>query len=284
MSGDSRRCLFAGGGDFSRQFGESRCVSRRLVAVRRLCAIIVFFAVIPALFAETKQYSLDDVRVVAVHGHNKSYFTEGYFFNGDVLCETGGYWYESAYYENNVSRFKFGRTIFAEGSVMLDGMLFVLTYTNKIAYIYDAETLKQKAMVKYNREGWGLTTDGTYIIASDGSDTLYFMDKNYSVKKTLNVKQDGKKVTRINELEYIDGYIWANVFGTDDIIVIDAATGKVVARIDLSELYPKKERNSKADVMNGVAWNAKTNRLWLTGKYWDKAFELDVSRVMEGLK
>ena len=233
--------------------------------------------------ADIKHYSLDDVRIVAVHEHNQASFTEGYFFNGDVLCETGGNWYESAYYENNVSRFKFGRTIFAEGSVMLDGMLFVLTYTNKIAYTYDAETLKQKSMTKYDREGWGLTTDGTYLIASDGSDALYFMDKDFRVKKTLNVKQDGKKVTRINELEYIDGYIWANIFLTDDIIVIDASNGKVVARIDLTKLYPEKERNKKADVMNGVAWNAATKRLWLTGKYWDKSFEIDVSTIMKEL-
>ena len=253
---------------------------------RDLCAVIVFlalFSVNPLVFAECKHYSLDDVRVVAVHEHNKASFTEGYFFNGDVLCETGGYWYESAYYEDNVSRLKFSRTIFAEGSVMLDGQLFVLTYTNKLAYVYDAKTLKQKAMIKYNREGWGLTTDGTYLIASDGSDTLYFMDKEYRVKKTLAVKQDGKKVPRINELEYIDGYIWANVFLSDDVIVIDADTGKVVARIDFTKLYPEKERNKKADVMNGVAWNDATQKLWLTGKYWDKAFEVDVSAVMKEL-
>lgn len=250
---------------------------------RCLLAAVTLVSFACSAGADINHYSLEDVRVVDIHEHNQASFTEGYFFNGDVLCETGGNWSESAYYEDNVSRFKFGRTIFAEGSVMLDGKLFVLTYTNKIAYVYDAETLKQKAMIQYPREGWGLTTDGTYLIASDGSDVLYFMDKEYRVKKKLSVKENGKAVRRINELEYIDGYIWANVFLSDDLIVIDAETGKVVARIDLTKLYPEKERNKKADVMNGVAWNAATQKLWLTGKYWDKAFEIDVSRIMKEL-
>ena len=250
---------------------------------RCLLAAVTLVSFACSAGADINHYSLEDVRVVDIHEHNQASFTEGYFFNGDVLCETGGNWSESAYYEDNVSRFKFGRTICAEGSVMLDGKLFVLTYTNKIAYVYDAETLKQKAMIQYPREGWGLTTDGTYLIASDGSDVLYFMDKDYRVKKKLSVKENGKAVRRINELEYIDGYIWANVFLSDDLIVIDAETGKVVARIDLTKLYPEKERNKKADVMNGVAWNDKTKRLWLTGKYWDKAFEIDVSRIMKEL-
>lgn len=248
---------------------------------RRCFLAAVFLAIIPSVFADVKQYSLDDVRIVAVHEHNSASFTEGYFFNGDVLCESGGYWGESAYYENNERKIKFGRTIFAEGSVMLGGKLYILTYQNKLAYIYDAETLKFKSLAQYPREGWGLTTDGTYLIASDGSNNLYFMDSEYRLKKTIPVTSDGKAVHRINELEYIDGYIWANIFVSDDIIVIDATTGRVVARIDLTNLYPEKERNKKADVMNGIAWNARTKKLWLTGKYWDKAFELDVSRIMK---
>ena len=253
------------------------------IAQRIFVAAVVLVSIACSAGADIKHYSLEDVRVVAVHEHNQASFTEGYFFNGDVLCETGGYWSESAYYEDNVSRLKFGRSVFAEGSVMLDGKLYVLTYQNKLAYVYDAATLKLITMIQYPREGWGLTSDGTYLIASDGSDVLYFMDKNYSVKKKLSVKENGKAVRRINELEYIDGYIWANVFLSDDVIVIDADTGKVVARIDLTKLYPEKERNKKADVMNGVAWNDKTRRLWLTGKYWDKAFEIDVSRIMKEL-
>ena len=260
-----------------------RSFFRRFNKIRFLSAA-VFLALSSSVFADVKLYSLDDVKVVAVHEHNASSFTEGYFFNGDVICESGGYWGESAYYENNERKIKLGITVFAEGSVMLGGKLYILTYQNKLAYIYDATTLKLKSLVQYPREGWGLTTDGTYLIASDGSSNLYFMDTEYRLKKTLAVKQNGKKVPRINELEYIDGYIWANIFITDDIIVIDSKTGEVVARIDFTQLYPEKERNSKADVMNGVAWNAETKRLWLTGKYWDKAFEVDVSRIMKELQ
>jgi len=266
-----------------RNASRMRSFFRRFNKIRFLCAA-VFLALSSSAFADVKLYSLDDVKVVAVHEHNASSFTEGYFFNGDVICESGGYWGESAYYENNERKIKLGITVFAEGSVMLGGKLYILTYQNKLAYIYDATTLKLKSLVQYPREGWGLTTDGTYLIASDGSSNLYFMDTEYRLKKTLAVKQNGKKVPRINELEYIDGYIWANIFITDDIIVIDSKTGEVVARIDFTQLYPEKERNSKADVMNGVAWNAETKRLWLTGKYWEKAFEVDVSRIMKELQ
>ena len=266
-----------------RNASRMRSFFRRFNKIRFLSAA-VFLALSSSVFADVKLYSLDDVKMVAVHEHNASSFTEGYFFNGDVICESGGYWGESAYYENNERKIKLGITVFAEGSVMLGGKLYILTYQNKLAYIYDATTLKLKSLVQYPREGWGLTTDGTYLIASDGSSNLYFMDTEYRLKKTLAVKQNGKKVPRINELEYIDGYIWANIFITDDIIVIDSKTGEVVARIDFTQLYPEKERNSKADVMNGVAWNAETKRLWLTGKYWDKAFEVDVSRIMKELQ
>lgn len=266
-----------------RNASRMRSFFRRFNKIRFLSAA-VFLALSSSVFADVKLYSLDDVKVVAVHEHNASSFTEGYFFNGDVICESGGYWGESAYYENNERKIKLGITVFAEGSVMLGGKLYILTYQNKLAYIYDATTLKLKSLVQYPREGWGLTTDGTYLIASDGSSNLYFLDTEYRLKKTLAVKQNGKKVPRINELEYIDGYIWANIFITDDIIVIDSKTGEVVARIDFTQLYPEKERNSKADVMNGVAWNAETKRLWLTGKYWDKAFEVDVSRIMKELQ
>jgi len=255
----------------------------RCGAIRLVLFVVVFCAVIPAVFAEVKQFSFADVRLVAVHDHNASSFTEGYFFNGDVICESGGYWGESAFYENNKQKFKLGRTVFAEGSVMLGENLYLLTYQNKVAYTYDAKTFQIKSLAQYPREGWGLTTDGESLIASDGSSNLYFMDTHYRLKKTLPITADGKSVRRINELEYIDGYIWANIFITDEVIVIDAATGRVVARIDFSELYPAGERNKKADVMNGIAWNEATKTLWLTGKYWDKAFELDVSRIMKDL-
>ncbi|MCR4938577.1 MAG: glutaminyl-peptide cyclotransferase [Treponemataceae bacterium] len=268
-------------GAFFRQRSFCRGLSRRIP--RQLLLVAALFMMIPVLYAEVRYYSLADVEVLAVHEHNTSSFTEGYFFDGDVLCESGGYWFESAFYENNVCMFTMDRSVFAEGSVMLDGKLFMLTYQNKIAYIYDAETFKLKTIVQYPREGWGLTSDGKKLIASDGSSRLYFMDTNYRVKKTLSVTEKGKPVSKINELEYIDGYIWANVFLTDDVVVIDAATGEVCARIDFSELYLKKERNKKADVMNGLAWNADTKKLWMTGKYWDKAFEVDVSVIMDNL-
>jgi glutamine cyclotransferase len=157
---------------------------------------------------------------------------------------------------------------------MFEGNLYILTWTNRKAFVYDAETLKYKSTWSYPREGWGLTTDGKSLIASDGSATLHYMDKNFAPEKKITVRLEGKPVRFLNELEYIDGKIWANIYTTDTIVIINPKDGRVEGMIDCTGLLPKKLHTSSTDVLNGIAYDKKTGKIYLTGKNWPKLYEI----------
>ena len=150
----------------------------------------------------------------------------------------------------------------------------MLTWTNKVAFTYDAGSLKYIKTYSYPREGWGLTTDGKSLIASDGSSTLFFMDENLKVKRSLKVTMDGRPVRFLNELEWIDGRIWANVYTTDMIVIINPASGNVEGMVDCTGLLPKKLRKPDTDVLNGIAYL--DGRIFLTGKNWPKLYEVEL--------
>ena len=152
--------------------------------------------------------------------------------------------------------------------------LYLLTWTSKVAFIYDAATLEYVSTYSYPRQGWGLTTDGTRLIASDGSSTLYFMDGAFSVTRRLTVRLNGRPMRLLNELEYVDGKIWANVYTADLILIIDPATGNVEATVDASGLLPAGLRTEDTDVLNGIAYDEKTGKIYLTGKNWPRLYEI----------
>ena len=175
------------------------------------------------------------VKVVREYPHDVTSYTQGLFFYRDSLYESTGQWGESSFRTVDLetgealSRMDFSRKYFIEGSIFFEGTLYLLTWTNNLVFLYDADTRKYRETVAYPREGWGLTTDGKQLIASDGSSFLYFMDKDLNVERRLRVTMDGKSVRYLNELEYIDGKVWANVYTTDTIVIIDPADGKVEA-------------------------------------------------------
>ena len=171
-------------------------------------------------------------------------------------------------------RLDFDRKYFVEGSCVLDGELFILTWENKVVFVYDAQTLEYKRSYSYPREGWGLTTDGQQLIASDGSANLYFLDTKCRVRKTLPVRMGKRAVRDLNELEYIDGKIWANVYLTDILVIINPETGYVEATVDASGLFPRSKRNPEADVLNGIA--VKDGKVYLTGKQWPHLYEIEL--------
>ena len=158
----------------------------------------------------------------------------------------------------------------------LDGNIFILTWQNKVAFIYDAKTLEYKQTFSYPREGWGLTTDGKSLIASDGSARLYWMDTQYRQQKSLTVKLNGRPINQLNELEWIDGKIWANVYMTDMILIINPETGAVEATVDCAGLLPRHLRDEYTDVLNGIAYNPQTKQIFLTGKYWKRLYEVEL--------
>lgn len=227
--------------------------------------------------ARVRQYK---VEVVAEYAHDTKAYTQGLFFDGGRFWESTGQFGESSFREVELATGKvlrkmdFQRKYFAEGSVMLDGKLFILTWLNKVAFVYDAATLEYLQTYSYPREGWGLTTDGASLIASDGSSRLYFLTPEFRQERYVDVTMDGRPVRKLNELEYIDGKVWANVYTTDLIVIINPADGKVEASIDCSGLLPRTLRSPDTDVLNGIAHDPGTGKTYLTGKYWPRLYEI----------
>ena len=221
--------------------------------------------------------------VIAEYPHDTGSYTQGLFFQDGRLFESTGQFGASTFREVELAtgkaleRLNFSEEYFVEGSVMFEGNLYILTWTNRKAFVYDAETLEYKSTWSYPREGWGITTDGKHLIASDGSATLYFMDGNFAPQRKVTVKLDGRPVRYLNELEYIDGKIWANVYMTDTIVIINPKDGRVEGLIDCTGLLPRRLYKPSTDVLNGIAYDKKSDKIYLTGKNWPKLYEVRLS-------
>lgn len=220
-------------------------------------------------------------KVVTIHPHDPGAFTEGLVFLDGTLLESTGLNGQSSLRKVEL---KTGRVLkhvevpeqyFAEGLAVLAGKVFQLTWQNHKGFVYDLESLRLKREFPYEGEGWGLTTDGQWLILSDGTDQIRFLDPlTFEVKRTIRVQLHDRSVDRLNELEYIKGEIFANVWGADHVVRIDPATGRVVGLIDFTGLFSAQERRSKEDVLNGIAYDAAEDRLFVTGKRWPKLFEV----------
>lgn len=227
--------------------------------------------------AGVKHYKL---QVINEYPHDVKSYTQGLFFNGGTFYESAGQYSESSFRTVDLKTGKvlkkldFAAKYFLEGSVILNDKLYILTWTNKVAFIYDAASLEYLQTYSYPREGWGLTTDGESLIASDGSSRIYFMDEKFKTVRTLNVTMDGRPVRYLNELEWIDGKIWANVYTTDMIVIINPSDGKIESTIDCTGLLPAAKRTARTDVLNGIAFDPGSKKIYLTGKYWPSLYEV----------
>ena len=152
--------------------------------------------------------------------------------------------------------------------------LYILTWETRVAFIYDAKTLEYKSSWKYPREGWGITTDGKQLIASDGSANLYFMNENFALDRKVTVKYEDRPIRFLNELEYIDGKVWANVYTSDEIVIINPKDGNVTGVVDCRGLLPRSLYTAGTDVLNGIAYNPEDGKIYLTGKNWPKLYEV----------
>ena len=229
--------------------------------------------------AKVKEYK---VRVVKEYPHDTVSYTQGlFFYKGDMYESTGQYG-SSTFRKVDlatgepIEKLDFNRKYFVEGSVVLGDNLYILTWESRVAFVYDANTLEYKSTYSYPREGWGLTTDGKELIASDGSSKLYFLDGDYKLQRAVDVKLDGRPVRNLNELEYIDGKVWANVYTTDLIVIINPSTGAVEATVDCTGLLPAMLREPRTDVLNGIALDPATGKIYLTGKYWKRLYEIEL--------
>ena len=166
---------------------------------------------------------------------------------------------------------------FGEGITLLGGEMFQLTWESNVCHVYDVASRKKLRDHRYPGEGWGLTTDGEKLYMSNGTADIYKIDPvTFKREGKITVTMRGELVDFINELEWIDGKIWANVYTTDYIIIINPATGVVEGVVDCSHLLPEKDVEDDTDVLNGIAYDQQTKRIFLTGKRWNKLFEVEI--------
>lgn len=232
-----------------------------------------------AAFGQTpKRYT---AKVEETFNHDSGSYTQGLYFYKGGLYESAGQYGESSMRQVDLKsgkvlkRYNFERRYFAEGSCVVGGRLYILSWRERTCFVCNPETFERIGTFRYNTEGWGLTTDGKSLIMSDGSDHITFRDpKSFAVTKDIRVTIDGRRLDYLNELEWIDGKIWANVYGTDVIVIIDPTSGIVTGTIDCSGIYPEKTRKPSCDVFNGIAYNPADGKIYVTGKYWPKMYRI----------
>ncbi|MSU22337.1 MAG: glutaminyl-peptide cyclotransferase [Opitutus sp.] len=231
----------------------------------------------PATAAPTR-YTYE---VIATWPHDRTAFTQGLVFRAGGFVESTGLNGQSSLREVELKtgrvlkRIDVAREFFGEGLAVIGDRAYLLTWQHHKGFVYDVDTFRLQREFAYEGEGWGLTTDGHALILSDGTSRIRFLDPaTFQVLRTIDVVAAGKPVSQLNELEWINGEIFANVWQTDEIVRIDPATGSVRGVIDFSGLLAPADRGPETDVLNGIAYDAANDRLFVTGKKWPKIFEV----------
>lgn len=231
------------------------------------------------------QPKLYQYTVVNAYPHDEQAFTEGLEFYRDTLMEStgqkGASYFRKINYKTGVvyKQVNMEPQYFGEGITVIGGKIFQLTWQDNTGFIYNANTLKLEKTFSYDKkiEGWGMTNDGTNIYSSDGTEKIWIMNpETQKMTGSINVYTGSDKVKSINELEWINGKIYGNIWQKDAVAVINPLTGAVEGVLDLSALR-KEVKSANAEVLNGIAYNAKTKTIFVTGKYWDKLFEIRVT-------
>lgn len=215
--------------------------------------------------------------------HNEKYFTEGFEIHDGFLFESTGENGTSGIFKTNLQTSKLLQSVeldkqyFGEGITIFNKKIYQLTYKAKKGFIYDLESFaKIDSFIFTSEQGWGMTNDGKNLIMSDGTHQLTYLDpETLNVNNKLQVSNNKGIVPLINELEYSNGFIYANIYTTETIIKIDPSTGKVLAEIDLKGLLGTYNTTERIDVLNGIAIDSKTNKIYVTGKLWPKIFEIE---------
>jgi glutamine cyclotransferase len=219
-----------------------------------------------------------DYKILETQNHGRHIFTQGLEMSENELFISSGL-YKKSFLEVQNSNGKTIRKkalppfIFAEGVTIFKGDLFLLTWRAGYVLTIDPLTFQQKNSFKYTGEGWGLTHDKKHLIRSDGTHRIYFHSpKDFSLKRHIDVTYQGQKLDKLNELEFVDGDIWANVWQSDKILKIDAKTGQVLQAFDMTELIGLSGASGADSVLNGIAYDRQAKAFWVTGKNWPYRF------------
>ncbi len=243
-----------------------------------ILSLIVILLIIPSFKVEkVDEY---DYKIINTYPHDKNAFTQGFLYKDGYLYEGTGRYGKSSIRKVDIKTgkiikiHKLAGNYFGEGISILNNKIYQLTWKSKVGFIYDMD-FKLIDKFNYDHEGWGLTNNGKQLIMSDGSDKLYFLNPDTLKKeREIEVKDEDKAVKKINELEYINGEIYANVWQDDYIIKINPDNGKVTGIINLSNIIEPTDYNYELNVLNGIAYDNKNDRLFVTGKLWPKIFEI----------
>ena len=259
--------------------------------MKRIVTILIAFATLVSCGGVRKKSATPQAveplfytyEVVVEHPHLRTSYTQGLqFVDGEIWEGTGEYGRSQLLRTDLASgkvlqSKKLSKEEFGEGITILGDKIYQLTWLNGKLHIYDKATLRHLATHTYKGEGWGLTTDGEKLYMSDGTNYIRVLNpETLAQERRFGVTLRGQSLQYLNELEWIDGKIWANVYTTDHIVIINPENGVVEGIINLSGILPEKERDSRTDVLNGIAYDATTKRIFVTGKNWSKLFEIRV--------
>ena len=222
-------------------------------------------------------------RVVNSYPHDREAYTQGLVFENGVLYESTGLYGHSSLRRVDLETgdvmdiHELPGHVFGEGITIYENKIIQLTWRANVGFVYDRDSFQLLQTFSYPTEGWGITHDGQRLIKSDGTSTLYLLDpKTYEEIGQIDVLDRGSPVVRLNELEYVHGDIYGNIWQTDNIAIIDPSTGQVAGWINLHGLLSEEDRQEEVDVLNGIAYDSENDRLFVTGKLWPRLFEIEL--------
>jgi glutamine cyclotransferase len=232
---------------------------------------------------QSSQSPVYGYKIINVYHHDKTAFTEGLVYDGKTLYESTGLYDNSTLRQVDLTTgrilklYRLPDEFFGEGLTLWADQLIQLTWQSRIGFVYNKKSFNQTRSFSYPREGWGITSDGQRLIMSDGSDTLYFLNPDtFADTGSIRVMENGNPVNQLNELEYIKGKVYANIYLTSRIAIISPSTGEVTGWIDLQGLVDRENGLGDVDILNGIAYEADRDLLIVTGKFWPELFEIKI--------
>jgi glutamine cyclotransferase len=231
----------------------------------------------------SKEPQILNYKIVNTYPHDINAYTQGFEFYNEVLLEGTGQYKESTLRKTDYKSGKVTEQIkledqyFGEGITVLKDKIYQLTWKEKKGFVYDAKSFKLEKTFSFETEGWGITNDGEKLYMSDGTEKIYIINpETFKVEDFINVYTNGAKIEAVNEMEWINGRIWANIYQKDAIAVINPKTGAVENVINCADLKTKVTQHPGVDAFNGIAYNPATKTYFVTGKNWDKTFEIKI--------